>query len=61
MAPLEPGHYFDSRDPYHYIRTQRVEGVDYVIVGGEDHKVGSGGGHRAHFAALEAYTRGASR
>lgn len=56
-GPLEPGQYFDSRDPYHYIRTQLVDGVPYVIVGGEDHKVGSEEDTEARFTALEAYTR----
>lgn len=56
-GPLEPGLYYDSRDPYHYIRTQRVDGVDYLIVGGEDHKVGHEEDTDKHFAALEAYTR----
>ncbi|NBD08037.1 FAD-dependent oxidoreductase [Corallococcus silvisoli] len=56
-GPLEPGQYFDSRDPYHYIRTQRVAGVPYVIVGGEDHKVGAHEDTAARFATLEAYAR----
>ncbi|MET0391745.1 MAG: FAD-dependent oxidoreductase [Chitinophagaceae bacterium] len=29
---------YDMYDPYHYYRTQRVDGRDYLIVGGEDHK-----------------------
>jgi glycine/D-amino acid oxidase-like deaminating enzyme/nitrite reductase/ring-hydroxylating ferredoxin subunit len=56
-GPLEPGLYYDSQDPYHYIRTQRVDGVDYLIVGGEDHKVGHDEQTEQHYAALEAYTR----
>ncbi|MFB1481237.1 FAD-dependent oxidoreductase [Corallococcus sp. RDP092CA] len=56
-GPLEPGQYFDSRDPYHYIRTQQVDSAPYVIVGGEDHKVGAEEDTAARFAALEAYTR----
>lgn len=56
-APLEPGLYFDSREPYHYIRTHRVEGVDWLIVGGEDHKVGTEEDTERHYEALEAYTR----
>lgn len=56
-GPLEPGQYFDSRDPYHYIRTQQVDSASYVIVGGEDHKVGAEEDTAARFAALEAYTR----
>ncbi|NOK10257.1 FAD-dependent oxidoreductase [Corallococcus exercitus] len=56
-GPLEPGQYYDSRDPYHYIRTQQVDSVPYVIVGGEDHKVGSEEDTASCFARLEAYTR----
>ncbi len=56
-APLEPGLYYDSQDPYHYIRPQRIDGVDYLIVGGEDHKVGTEEDTERHYAALEAYTR----
>jgi glycine/D-amino acid oxidase-like deaminating enzyme/nitrite reductase/ring-hydroxylating ferredoxin subunit len=55
-APLEAALYYDSRDPYHYIRVQRVDGVDWLIVGGEDHKVGHDDATDTHFAALEAYT-----
>ncbi|GAB3305313.1 FAD-dependent oxidoreductase [Hymenobacter tenuis] len=34
--------YWDTADPYHYIRLQEVENADYdlLIVGGEDHKTG---------------------
>lgn len=56
-GPLEPGQYYDSRDPYHYIRTQPVDGQTYVIVGGEDHKVGTEEDTDRCFAALEEFTR----
>lgn len=56
-GPLAAGLYYDSEDPYHYIRTQRVAGVDYLIVGGEDHKVGTEEDTGSHYAALEEYTR----
>ncbi|WP_309891084.1 FAD-dependent oxidoreductase [Archangium sp.] len=56
-SSLEAGLYYDSRDPYHYIRTQRVEGVDYVIVGGEDHKVGTVEDTERRFEALVDYTK----
>lgn len=56
QASLEPGLYYDSREPYHYIRTQQVDGEDWLIVGGEDHKVGHDDATDTHFAALEAYT-----
>jgi glycine/D-amino acid oxidase-like deaminating enzyme/nitrite reductase/ring-hydroxylating ferredoxin subunit len=53
--------YWDTADPYHYVRLQRVgEGAeqrDILIVGGEDHHTGHGyqGGER--FERLEAWTR----
>ncbi|MBN8228655.1 FAD-dependent oxidoreductase [Corallococcus macrosporus] len=56
-GPLEPGQYYDSRDPYHYIRTQQVDSVPYVIVGGEDHKVGGEEDTASCYAELEAYMR----
>ncbi|WNG24650.1 FAD-dependent oxidoreductase [Cystobacter fuscus] len=56
-APLAPGLYYDSKDPYHYIRTQRVDGADYVIVGGEDHKVGAEEDTARRYTALEEYLR----
>jgi glycine/D-amino acid oxidase-like deaminating enzyme/nitrite reductase/ring-hydroxylating ferredoxin subunit len=38
------GLYWDTPDPYHYVRLQKGEGEqarwDYLIVGGEDHKTG---------------------
>lgn len=49
---------YDMKDPYHYFRTQEVDGERYLIVGGYDHKTG----HEEHtercFAELEAYVRG---
>jgi glycine/D-amino acid oxidase-like deaminating enzyme/nitrite reductase/ring-hydroxylating ferredoxin subunit len=38
----EPPHglFWDTDDPYHYTRTQRVHGDDIVIIGGQDHKTG---------------------
>jgi glycine/D-amino acid oxidase-like deaminating enzyme/nitrite reductase/ring-hydroxylating ferredoxin subunit len=42
---VEPGLYWDTPDPYHYIRLAYADGVgqdgkDWLIVGGEDHKTG---------------------
>ncbi|OJH37832.1 FAD-dependent oxidoreductase [Cystobacter ferrugineus] len=56
-APLTPGLYYDSKDPYHYIRTQRLDGADYVIVGGEDHKVGAEEDTARRYLALAEYVR----
>jgi Rieske Fe-S protein len=44
-------------DPYHYIRTQTVGDRRYLLVGGEDHKVGGADDTSAPFERLEAYVR----
>jgi glycine/D-amino acid oxidase-like deaminating enzyme/nitrite reductase/ring-hydroxylating ferredoxin subunit len=31
---------YDMKDPYHYYRTQEIDGKKWLIVGGEDHKTG---------------------
>ena len=31
---------YDMYDPYHYFRTQTIDGQNYLIAGGEDHKTG---------------------
>jgi glycine/D-amino acid oxidase-like deaminating enzyme/nitrite reductase/ring-hydroxylating ferredoxin subunit len=52
------GLYWDTEDPYHYLRLQPGEGVkDYLIVGGEDHKTGTADDAERRFAALTAWTR----
>ena len=58
--------YWDTADPYHYIRLQKVEAgprggqVDYdlLIVGGEDHKTGQEPEPEDHLQCLEDWTRG---
>jgi glycine/D-amino acid oxidase-like deaminating enzyme/nitrite reductase/ring-hydroxylating ferredoxin subunit len=51
------GLYWDTLDPYHYIRVARGEGdKEILIVGGEDHRVGQGDEERA-FPRLEAWIR----
>jgi glycine/D-amino acid oxidase-like deaminating enzyme/nitrite reductase/ring-hydroxylating ferredoxin subunit len=47
--------FWDLGDPYHYIRRQRVDGRDFLIVGGEDHKVGEAADTTEPFKRLEAY------
>lgn len=44
---LEDGNYpsalaYDMKEPYHYLRTHCIDGEDYLIAGGEDHKTGHG-------------------
>jgi glycine/D-amino acid oxidase-like deaminating enzyme/nitrite reductase/ring-hydroxylating ferredoxin subunit len=50
--------YWDTLDPYHYVRLQPGEGrTDYLIVGGADHKTGEANDADVRFEALEAWTR----
>ena len=58
------GLYWDTGDPYMYIRlaninraTERSAGTDYLIVGGEDHKTGQKDDADERFERLEAWTR----
>jgi hypothetical protein len=48
---------YDMYDPYHYYRTQEVDGQKYLIVGGEDHKTAHEANTEACFTRLEAYIR----
>jgi glycine/D-amino acid oxidase-like deaminating enzyme/nitrite reductase/ring-hydroxylating ferredoxin subunit len=56
---LPPGLYWDTHDPYHYLRTvEGAEGADDVlIVGGEDHKAGQDDAADERFARLESWVR----
>jgi glycine/D-amino acid oxidase-like deaminating enzyme/nitrite reductase/ring-hydroxylating ferredoxin subunit len=50
--------YWDTEDPYHYVRTQPGEsGTDYLVVGGEDHKTGQADDQDDRWARLEEWTR----
>lgn len=58
------GLYWDTADPYHYVRLQEVDSrldsaglEDILIVGGEDHKTGQEDDAEARFARLESWTR----
>jgi Rieske Fe-S protein len=52
-----PGLYYDSQDPYHYTRTQQTSKGTFLVVGGEDHKVGHEHDTVARFAALDRYVK----
>ena len=52
--------YWDTLDPYHYTRVERADGKDLVILGGEDHKVGSESSTEVHWGALMEYLRTAT-
>jgi glycine/D-amino acid oxidase-like deaminating enzyme/nitrite reductase/ring-hydroxylating ferredoxin subunit len=50
--------YWDTLDPYHYVRLQPGDGrIDYLIVGGADHKSGEADDADLRFEALEAWAR----
>ena len=59
--------YWDTHDPYHYVRLQRatntapggdnVPGADLLIVGGEDHKTAHEQDAEARFGRLESWMR----
>jgi glycine/D-amino acid oxidase-like deaminating enzyme/nitrite reductase/ring-hydroxylating ferredoxin subunit len=64
---VTPALYWDTHDPYHYVRIQRAtnaalggdndEPVDLLIVGGEDHKTAQASNTEERFAALDAWMR----
>lgn len=54
--PDGPG--YDLYDPYHYYRSQEVNGKMYLIAGGEDHKTGHDDNAAYCFQKLENYVRG---
>jgi len=62
-APLARAHlpdalYWDTHDPYHYVRLQPgPDEQDFVIVGGEDHKAGAANDGERRFTALEHWVR----
>jgi len=53
------GLYWDTEDPYHYIRTHRhdVQGKELLIVGGEDHNTGRDPDPDRRFDRLEQWAR----
>lgn len=50
--------YWDTEEPYHYVRLQPGENdKDFVLVGGEDHRSGQADDGDKRFAKLEAWAR----
>ena len=49
--------YWDTADPYHYVRLQSLDEYDVLIVGGQDHKSGQAEDHAERHARLEAWAR----
>jgi glycine/D-amino acid oxidase-like deaminating enzyme/nitrite reductase/ring-hydroxylating ferredoxin subunit len=60
LGSVHEGLYWDTLDPYHYVRTQRLANgseSELLIVGGEDHKTGQDDDPDEHFRAVEDWTR----
>jgi glycine/D-amino acid oxidase-like deaminating enzyme/nitrite reductase/ring-hydroxylating ferredoxin subunit len=58
---VEPGYvphglYWDTEDPYHYVRVAKHGDREVLIVGGEDHRVAQGD-PEIHWPRLEAWVR----
>jgi glycine/D-amino acid oxidase-like deaminating enzyme/nitrite reductase/ring-hydroxylating ferredoxin subunit len=51
------GLYWDTEDPYHYVRLQPGDGFDYLVVGGEDHKTGQAADQPQRWDRLRAWAR----
>ena len=50
--------YWDTMDPYHYVRLQEFDATDDVLLaGGEDHKTGQANDPAHRYAAIERWTR----
>ncbi|MBA4064344.1 MAG: FAD-dependent oxidoreductase [Isosphaera sp.] len=50
--------FWDTEDPYHYVRTSPGGGEsDFLIVGGEDHKTGQADDQAARWDRLDAWAR----
>lgn len=52
-----PGLFWDTADPYHYTRWQETDSGSFLIVGGEDHRVGEESDTDGCFERLSDYTR----
>ncbi len=48
---------WDLEEPYHYARLSRGDEEDYIIIGGEDHKVGQANDADERYNRLEAWSR----
>ena len=49
--------YWDTEDPYHYIRTSFIGEKEYVLIGGGDHKTGQATDFEVRYLELEKWAR----
>ncbi|MBS1954819.1 MAG: FAD-dependent oxidoreductase [Cyanobacteria bacterium SZAS-4] len=60
IGAMPKGLFWDTAEPYHYVRTQPIEDdLEYqlLIVGGEDHKTGQADDFAERFSRLEQWAR----
>ena len=59
IGTVPPGLFWDTADPYHYVRTQPTADPawEYLIVGGEDHKTGQADDQADRWDRLADWTR----
>lgn len=50
---VPPALFWDTTEPYYYLRVEQFAGHDYVIFGGEDHKTGQEANTKERFRRLE--------
>ena len=56
---IEDALYWDTLDPYHYVRLENGRGAtQYIIAGGADHKTGEADDGWARFEGIESWIRG---
>lgn len=51
------GLFWDTEDPYHYTRMQKIDGDSYIIIGGNDHKTGTKRDTEESYESLIQYGR----
>jgi glycine/D-amino acid oxidase-like deaminating enzyme/nitrite reductase/ring-hydroxylating ferredoxin subunit len=56
-ASVPSGLFWDTSDPYHYLRDQRTDSGPLLVVGGEDHKTGQDDETLGRFERLLEYAR----
>lgn len=54
---VPPALFWDTLDPYHYVRLQPMDAGDALIVGGEDHRTGQEDDAAARYGRLEQWMR----